>query len=110
MILVIGGAFQGKREFVEQELHCGAERIVDHFHETIRTALSGGKDPAALLRALLEERPDAVILCDEVGLGVVPLERTERDYREAVGRTMQLAAKEAEAVYRVICGIGERIK
>ena len=47
---------------------------------------------------------------DEVGCGIVPVERLERDYREAVGRAGQLLAQNASQVFRVICGIPVRIK
>lgn len=54
--------------------------------------------------------PDGVIICDEVGCGVTPLDRADRDWREAVGRLCCELADSAEAVYRVSCGIGRRIK
>ncbi len=47
---------------------------------------------------------------DEVGAGVVPVERSDREYQETIGLAGQLLAREAAEVYRVICGIGVRIK
>ena len=54
--------------------------------------------------------PGGVLICDEVGCGVTPLAREDRDWREQVGRTCCRLAAEAEAVYRVYCGLGVRIK
>ena len=54
--------------------------------------------------------PPAVITLDEVGCGIVPLEKTERDYREAVGHAGQMLAAAAAEVYRMQCGIAVRIK
>lgn len=47
---------------------------------------------------------------DEVGCGIVPMEKSERDYREAVGHAGQMLAAAAAEVYRVQCGIAARIK
>ena len=55
-------------------------------------------------------RSDAVIICDEVGLGVVPVGKEERIYRQAVGRLCCRLAEKADCVERVFCGIGMRIK
>ena len=38
------------------------------------------------------------------------MDKQERIYREAVGRTMCMAASMAESVTRIVCGIGMRIK
>ena len=47
---------------------------------------------------------------DEVGCGIVPLSREDRDYREAVGRAGQKLAEAAREVWRIQCGIPVRIK
>ena len=51
-----------------------------------------------------------IIVCDELGCGVVPMDAFERAWRERTGRIGCELAKQAEAVYRVTCGIGTRIK
>ena len=59
----------------------------------------------------LEKRGKTVlIICDEVGNGVVPIDGTERAYRECVGRCLIHLAKQADSVERVICGMGQKIK
>ena len=58
----------------------------------------------------LEKHPDTVIICDEVGNGIVPLDSFEREYRERLGRLLCEIAAKAERVERVVCGIGQRIK
>ena len=52
----------------------------------------------------------AVVVCREVGCGVVPMDRGDRDRREAVGRLCCDLAREAEAVYRLQCGLAMRLK
>ena len=41
---------------------------------------------------------------------ITPLDRTDRDWRERVGRLCCRLAAEADEVYRVHCGLGVRIK
>ena len=131
MILTIGGAFQGKTAFAksmlslkEEEIFDGTEwpkagdasagwfddyRAVCHYEEVIRAQVADGQDPVEELHRILGMAPFCLI-ADEVGRGIVPLERAERAMRDAIGRTLIEAAKAADAVYRVTCGIGERIK
>ena len=54
--------------------------------------------------------PQGVLICDEVGSGVVPTDPEDRAWREAVGRICCELAPHAEAVYRVTCGLGMRLK
>lgn len=124
MQLYIGGAFQGKKEYMKRMTGLSdadiledasvsdtkAYRAIDHYHLRIRKQLENGKDPVQELEKLLLEQPQIILLCDEVGMGIVPIEKTDREYREAVGRTMCAAAAKAEAVYRILCGIGQKIK
>ena len=66
--------------------------------------------PEAESMAYLEKHPDTVIICDEVGSGIVPLDSFEREYRERLGRLLCEIAAKAERVERIVCGIGQRIK
>ena len=62
------------------------------------------------MEALLTYRQDIILIMDEVGLGIVPLQREDRDYRELVGRAGCFLAKRASKVERVLCGVGQIIK
>lgn len=53
---------------------------------------------------------ELAIIMNEVGSGVVPMDRDERIWREAVGRVSCLFAERAEQVYRLIAGIPQRLK
>ena len=76
----------------------------------VRRKMEQGSDTNALLEQFLKENPDCILICDEIGNGIVPMEEKERAYREQVGRLQCFAAKEAESVERVICGIAQKIK
>lgn len=124
MEMIIGGAFQGKsayaaeqhpglvwtdgREAKEEELF-RAQGILN-FQAYVRRAVESGRDVSELAEKLIQENPEAVIVCQEVGYGVVPMERTDRIYREAVGRICTRLAAYSKKVTRVICGIGTVIK
>lgn len=129
MILVTGGMAQGKRSFVERELAgegpvlwvdgaaATAEELCSaafcfNFHAFVRRVLSGEveADLNALVERLLAELPERVIIADQIGCGIVPLEREERLYREETGRACCRLAAGASQVWLVTCGIGRRIK
>ena len=108
MKLYIGGAFQGQEELARAENPDAL--ILSDFHDSVRQALERGEDARAFARRICAESPDAVVVSNEIGAGVVPVEASERTLREAVGRALCLIAGEAESVTRVVCGIGVRIK
>ena len=52
----------------------------------------------------------AVLVLNEVGLGLVPETPLGRRFRDLSGRCGQLVAAEADELYFVVCGIPQRIK
>ena len=105
MKLYIGGAHQGQEELARLE-NPGAEIIAD-FHLLLK-GFEG--DPRIFARDFYAEHADAVVIADEIGCGVVPVDRNDRAWREAAGRALCVLAQHADVVIRVICGIGVRIK
>ena len=120
MKLYIGGADNGQREAAALETGltpalCSPEAAlsapcIDRFHLTVRQVLENGGDARTFARELLLKNPDAVVVCDEIGLGIVPLDPFERRWREATGRALCILAEGAERVTRVYCGIPQVIK
>ena len=109
MKLYVGGAYQGQQELALQE-NPDAECFWD-FHETIRKAvLQDGQEPRAFAKHFCKEHPNAIVVANEVGAGVVPMAAEDRAFREAVGRALCVIAQEAQQVTRCTCGIGVRIK
>ena len=92
MQLYIGGYAQGKLAYVQEQL------------------LQEGKPAEEIVLQYYKEHPDCIFICDEIGNGIVPMEKQEREYRERVGRLLIRLAGEAETVERIICGIGQKIK
>lgn len=65
---------------------------------------------AEIINDIYEANPDIILICDEVGGGIVPLKKEDRIYREAVGRALCCAVKKSDRVERVMCGIGQCLK
>ena len=145
MVLVVGGSFQGKLEYVkkkltEQGIHLKKSEILDgeEFFDSVfkdvkilnglhRMVLNCIRDMnpeedksfdaeaiaekcKKYLDGFLQNCPQVIIICDEVGYGVIPLERKERCYREAVGRLLCYLAQRAEQMERIVGGIPMIIK
>ncbi|MCR5654838.1 MAG: bifunctional adenosylcobinamide kinase/adenosylcobinamide-phosphate guanylyltransferase [Lachnospiraceae bacterium] len=127
MILVIGGAYQGKRAFIKERWKISDEEILDgatkklaeandntkavvNYQEIIRAQIAAGENPQKAAADLLLPGRDLIVSCDEVGMGIVPINKEDRDYRESVGRTLCALTGEATEVWRIYCGIPERIK
>ena len=136
MILIIGGICQGKHDFCRSK-YPDAE-VIEHYEERIRDELKEGKDPVSEAEKWLneisvvmemdgtdsaihlsmdtenrfkEQKPrELVIIMNEVGSGVVPMDKDDREWRESVGRVSCLFAKRADKVYRLFAGIPQRLK
>lgn len=123
MIFVFGGEFSGKGRYVKDTF--SVDDIVDYdaprerlktagavrdFHLLIRKIMLEGGDIKTEINRIIEDNPGIIIISNEIGYGVVPLDKADREYREAVGRAGCYLAKRAESVIRVVCGIGVIIK
>lgn len=124
MEMIIGGAYQGKSAYAKKMYtdivwEDGAEleetallkaEGVTGFQEYIRKEMKCGHDVAALANKIIEKNPNVILVTEEVGYGVVPVDAFDRAYREAVGRICTELAAFSKKVTRVVCGIGTVIK
>ncbi len=114
MVLIVGGMAQGKLDFARRQLGVsawsegtlGEENCVHGLQRIVRDL----PEAEAAVSAWCAAHPVGVVICDETGCGITPLDRADRDWRERVGRMCCRLAEEAEAVYRVHCGVGVRLK
>ncbi len=113
MILVIGARSSGKRAYVEA-LGYGPETIADGvlddrpvLYNLQNITMADPEGAPALLESLKDKE---VVVCDEVGSGVIPLEKARRLGREATGRLCCQLAREATQVVRLVAGIPTVIK
>ena len=124
MELYIGGYAQGKLDYVLQQhpkqqfvMMDGAQMtaegvpvLFNHFHLWVKELVWQGEDAEGITAAFVEAHPDCIIISDEVGCGIVPMEQKEREYRERLGRILTGFARRAERVERILCGMGQRLK
>ncbi len=126
MWLISGGAYQGKLEYIlrrtgmsEKDVAEGEvcsidelfkQPIVNHFHLWINRMLKENRDPYSLTDQIIDNNPSIIIVVNELGCGVVPMEPYDRRYREITGRICCMLAQEAKEVHRVMSGIGLVIK
>ncbi|MFB0920908.1 MAG: bifunctional adenosylcobinamide kinase/adenosylcobinamide-phosphate guanylyltransferase [Oscillospiraceae bacterium] len=113
MILIVGGAYSGKREFAkslgyaETEM---ADAVLDDkpVLYNLQDLVAAAPERAPLLVDALVKKN--VVICNEVGSGIIPVDTNERAAREATGRLCILLAQKAEKVVRIVCGIPAVIK
>ncbi|MGN9055210.1 bifunctional adenosylcobinamide kinase/adenosylcobinamide-phosphate guanylyltransferase [Bariatricus sp. HCP28S3_A7] len=124
MRMIIGGAFQGKMEYAQKEYPgirwvdgaaCSEEELLQcegvyHFHLYIRKSMEKYEEMRLFADRIIRENPQIVIITDEIGYGLVPIDAFERRYREETGRICTRLAAFSDRVDRVVCGIGLPIK
>lgn len=136
MVLITGGAWQGKLSFAlelaegqcrdsgkngdkNRDIADGSSdayeaafqrKIIYGLHEYIRRLLKEDRSVEEFLTGIRNNNPHVLLVTNEIGCGIVPVDKEERRWREAAGRAAVWAAKDSEAVYRLVCGIPTRIK
>ncbi|MCX5669440.1 MAG: bifunctional adenosylcobinamide kinase/adenosylcobinamide-phosphate guanylyltransferase [Candidatus Omnitrophica bacterium] len=63
-----------------------------------------------LLLILNEKKARIILVSNEVGLGLVPINKLGREFRDIAGRVNQLVAKNANEVFFTVSGIPLKIK
>ena len=113
MVLILGGVGAGKT---------ASARSLGYTDADFTTDVSDEKPVLVGLEALVRRDPDdadtlllpllqkELVLCCEVGSGVIPLERQDRIWRDATGRLCVRLAREASAVVRIVAGIPVMLK
>lgn len=120
MILIIGGAYQGKLDFAKEAFGISCEEIhicksgeVDFSKRCIykiEEFTYGHADPVGYFRANRELWQSSILICEDIFSGVVPLGAENRDWRRKTGKLCQYLAQEASQVSRIFCGLEQRLK
>ena len=88
MIMITGGSFQGKTEYARAQYP--DREIIVHFEEQILQCIREKRDPAAYTGQFIESHPDAVVLMDEIGNGIVPTDREDRSAEARAERARKI--------------------
>ena len=122
MVLIIGGAYQGKTVYVKQTyglqdadiFTCEGEtldpsaRCLRHLERFALACVRAGKEPADVLAGL--DLRGKILICEDISCGVVPMDAETREWREAVGRMNAALAAQADTVTRIFCGLPMELK
>ncbi len=113
MILVIGAVASGKTHYVKSlgfsdfdiaDAVLDEKSVLNNLQDMVFADPTGSDE---LYEELLKK---SVVICNEVGSGIIPVERADRVAREASGRLCNRLAQAAERVVRIVCGIPIVIK
>lgn len=120
MILIIGGAYQGKLDFVkntfgitEDDIHICTSRDIDFSKRCIyriEEFTFCQHDPISYFKANKNLWQDSILICQDIFCGVVPMGAENRVWRQETARLCQYLAAEANQVSRIFCGLEQRLK
>ena len=128
MILVFGGAYNGKLSFVKEKFNISdkdiftinddlkvlsidfSKKVINNFHKFMYKLSLEKIDAIDYIVKNQELFKDKIIVCDDISQGIVPLKKEDRFWRENTGRCLQYISSNSKAIYRVFCGIPMVIK
>lgn len=124
MNFIIGGAYQGKREFAKSAFSLDEAQIytckgaeidfsfpcIDCIEEFTLACVREGIDPIAYFRENQPQWQGSVLICQDIFCGVVPMEAELRRWRNVTGQLCQYLTGQADRVSRIFCGLEQRLK
>ena len=125
MVLIFGGAYQGKLDFAIKKFNIKytdiftctedsfpdfSKKIIDRAELFFLKCVKDGIEPRDILCENINMLQDKIVIARDISQGIVPIDSVQRAWREASGRAMMYLAGEAEEVYRVFCGLSEKLK
>lgn len=124
MVLVIGGAYQGKLDYAksafgitDREVYtCTnvnidfSRRCIYAIEEFTLACVHSGFDAVQYFETCHDEWQDSILICQDITCGVVPLGRDMRTWRDVTGKLCQYLAGEAKQVSRIFCGLEQKLK
>lgn len=128
MIFIIGGKYQGKRAYalsqygedlkvcdladlVGEETKAMFEAdLIINIQDGVKSLLAAEISPLNYFTENMDCLEQKILIGTEIGCGVVPMEESERIWRDETGRVYQLLAGKARKVVRVWAGIPATLK
>lgn len=124
MVLIIGGAYQGKLDYAcsafdlaPEDVYtcCGTDvdfskRCINALEEFTYACVQQGIDPVAYLQERETQWQDRILICQDLFCGVVPVDEVQRRWRHTTGLVCQYLAARADRVCRIFCGLEQRLK
>lgn len=135
MYVILGGAYNGKRNYVEQLISLMEPRelircegklpkideaavdkrfVISEFETLIKPYLHLPEDEIAKQVVeqvmCLNKTSEVFCICTDISRGIVPLEKEARQIRDTCGRIYQKLCYEADSVVRIWYGIPQSLK
>ena len=124
MILIFGGAYNGKLEFVKEKYKVSNDdiffctnktlefdkKVLCGLHVFTRACVLNNISALELVENNIENLKDMIIVCDEINSGIVPMSKIDRAWREETGHVLQLLTKHSSSVCRIFFGLQDEIK
>ena len=124
MILIIGGAYQGKLDYAKAAFSLAPEDIftctgteidfskpcVYALEEFCYACIQREMDPIAYVQEHREDWQNSILICNDLSSGVVPIDPVQRQWRHVSGQLCQYLAGQARQVSRIFCGLEQRLK
>ena len=125
MILIFGGAYQGKLEYAKEHWNFSdddvffceenltidlSKKVICGLEKFVYACVCKGVETKDVLAEYDVPLDDKILIADDISQGVVPIEPDRRAWRESVGRTLLWLGKNADEDHRVFCGLGQRLK
>ena len=125
MVLIFGGAYQGKFSYARErfgltdaDIYCcpdgdtkvPAGRAVYGFERWILALLDAGRDVLPAVRSFIAASSDTVVISRDISCGVVPADPRLRAWRDETGKALAMVARASDEAVRLFCGIPSRIK
>ena len=120
MILIIGGAYQGKLDFAKDtfgitdaDIHICDPGKIDFSKRCIykiEEFTFGHLNPIDCFKANRDRWENSILICEDIFCGVVPMGAEKRACRQRTARLCQYLAAEATHVSRIFCGLEQRLK
>lgn len=119
MLFVIGGAYQGKLDYVKERFGIDdseiftctedsapdfSKRVIYHYEKYVMYAVRNGEEPFCGFA------DNQIVIMDDLNCGVVPVDAGIRAYREAAGRAGCALTRRADEVVRIFCGLPKMLK
>lgn len=97
-----------------KKLHAGKPVLIDSLGMWVSNMLHAKKSPLleaeALAQAMYEHPDPVIVVSDEVGLGVIPMNKLARSFVDALGFVNQITAAKADRVVLVVAGLPQELK
>ena len=125
MHLILGGRGQGKFEYAvglcsEKAVVADLGKtklkdaisadIISGIHMGVRNLLALNEDPVKIYTEYIDLFKDKILIGDEIGSGIVPVDSFDRKWRDETGRVYVLLSNNAERVDRMWAGCVQKLK